>query len=93
MAPSAILLVVTLPSFNGAPFAFWAIGIETFWLSTFDIRTYRNVPLLEVFENGKRTLKTLHGVEYGDITPFCFHNFLVHQKTGNNHTLSLHIHT
>jgi hypothetical protein len=31
--------------------------------------------LVESIENGKRTLKTLHGVEYGDITPFCFHNY------------------
>lgn len=27
------------------------------------------------WENGKRTLKTLHGVDYGDIQPFCFHNY------------------
>ena len=51
IAPSAILLVVTLPSFNGAPFGFCDSGIETFWLIEFDIRTFRNIPLFDVVEN------------------------------------------
>jgi Protein of unknown function (DUF5672) len=44
----------------------------------FDVAKYfsHEEVLVESFdENGKRTLKTLDGVEYGDIKPFCFHNF------------------
>jgi len=32
--------------------------------------------LIESFKDGKRTLITPQGVEYGDIKPFCFHNLL-----------------